>query len=169
MMRRRQLGPCLLMFAGACAFAPIPVLAQGPGLSGYGASSSMATAGTGASGPIIPYGGSMSGFMPSRMGGGGTGLSFSARNSSMIGAARSPFRLSTISREMSMSSGGLGRYVGDRAGIGKSLSSSGIGGGMNRAMDTRSESVMPPNFGYPFYQPPSLLGASTSFMGMPSI
>ena len=85
--------------------APRPV--QGPGLGGYGASSSMAPAGMGASGPIIPYGGSLSGFMPSRMGGGGTGLSFSSRNSSMIGAGRGSFRLSAIGREMSMSSGGV--------------------------------------------------------------
>ena len=98
---------CLLMFAGACAFAPRPALAQAPGLGGYGASSSMTPAAWAASGPIIPYGGSLSGFMPSRMGGGGSGLSFSSRNSSMIGAARSSFRLSSITSEMSMPSGAL--------------------------------------------------------------
>ena len=53
--------------------------------------------------------------------------------------------------------------------MGASLSTSGLGGGMNRAMDTGRESVMPPNFGYPFYQPPSLLGPSSSFMGMSSM
>jgi hypothetical protein len=53
--------------------------------------------------------------------------------------------------------------------MGTSLSTRGLGGAMNRAMDTPSEGVMPPNFGYPFYQPPSLFGPSTSFMGMSSM
>ena len=44
-----------------------------------------------------------------------------------------------------------------------------LGSGMNRAMDTGRDSVMPPNFGYPFYQPPSLLGPSSAFMGMSSM
>jgi hypothetical protein len=170
MMRRLGLKSCLLMFAGACAFTPGPVLAQAPGLGGYGASSSMAPAGMSSSGPIIPYGGSMSGFMPSRMGGGGTGLSFSSRNRSMVGAARSSFQLSTIGREMSMPSGRSGQSFGSgRAGMGGSRSPIGLGGGMNRAMEMGRESVMPPSFGYPFYQPGSLLGPSSAFMGMSSM
>jgi hypothetical protein len=129
----------------------------------------MAPGGMSAGGPIIPYGGSMSGFMPSRMGGGGTGLSFSSRNSSMVGASRSAFRLSSMNREMAIPSGGFGQNIGGRTGIGASLSKYGFGSGMNRTMDTGRESVMPPSFGYPFYQPPSPLGPSSAFMGMSSM
>jgi hypothetical protein len=150
-------------------FGPPPACAQGLALGGYGAMSPMAPTSMSTSGPIIPYGGSMSGFMPSRMGGGGTGLSFSFRNSSMIGPARSSLRLSTISREMSMPSGRSGQSFGARDGMGTSLSTYGLGGGINRAMDMGRVSVMPPNFGYPFYQPPSLLGPSSAFMGMSSM
>jgi hypothetical protein len=152
-----------------CCIGPQPACAQSLGLGGYGAMTQMSPASMTASGPITPYSGSMSGFMPSRMGGGGTGLSFSSRNPSIAGALRSSFRLSSMNREMSMPSGRFGQSFGARDGIGTSLSTFGLGGGMNRVMDMGRESVMPPNFGYPFYQPPSLLGPSSAFMGMPSM
>ncbi len=123
----------------------------------------------GAGGTIIPYGGSLSGFMPYRMGGGGTGISFGARNSSVMGSARAPFRLSPISGGMSMSAAAFGQNAGNRGGSSGPLSTSGrmgLGGAMNRSMGSGATSVMPPSFGYPFYQPPSLLGSSVSFMGM---
>jgi hypothetical protein len=164
---------CFGAFAGLvlvfCCVGPQPACAQSPGLGGYGAMSQMAPASMGTGGPVIPYGGGLSGFMPSRMGGGGTGLSFSSRNSSMLGAAQSSFRLSSLSNEMSMPSVRFGQRLGGRAGMGGSLSTSGLGGGMNRAMEMRRESVTPPNFGYPFYQPPSLFGPSSTFMGMSSM
>jgi hypothetical protein len=166
MIQRRSNILCLFVFGVAFGFAP-PAHAQG--LGGYGATSSMAPYGMGGSGQIIPYGGSLRGFMPSRMSGGGTGLSFSSRNSSMIGTARSSFRLSSMSGEMSSSFGAMGRNFGSRALMSASPSSSGLGGGMNRAMDSVRESVTPPNFGYPFYQPPYLLGTSPVFAGMPSM
>ena len=146
-----------------------PAKAQSPGLGGYGAMTQTAPSSISTSGLVIPYGGSMSGFMPARMGGGGMGLSFTSRNSPMIGAPRSSFRLSAISRDMSMSPGGFGQKPGGRAGMGASLSTNGLGAGMNRAMDSGSNSVMPPNFGYPFYQPPTLLGPTSAFMGMSSM
>jgi hypothetical protein len=167
-MVRRQ-GPlaCVLMFAGAFGSGALPVQAQAQSLGGYGGSSSMATSGMGSSGQIIPYGGSLSGFMPYRMGGGGSGTSFAARNSSALGLTRSSFRLSSMNREMSMPRAAFGESLGRRAG--GALFSPASGGGMNRMMDTSRDSVMPPYFGYPFYQPPSLLGSSSAFMGMSSM
>lgn len=169
MLRRRALLKCVLVFAVACAFGARPARAQALGLGGYGAMTQVAPASLSTGGLVIPFGGSTSGFMPTRMGGGGASLSFSSRNSSMVGAARSSFRLSGISREMSMPPGGFGRKFGGRAGMGTSLLSSRNDASMNRSMEMRSEGVMPPNFGYPFYQPPSLLGTSSAFMGMSSM
>jgi hypothetical protein len=165
-MMRRWFSAFAAVVAGFGAFEPRPAGAQGPGLGGYGASSSMA-AGMGASGPIIPYGGSLSGFMPYRMAGGGTGLTFSSRNSLPIGSGRSAFRLTSMNRSMSMSSAAIGGSLVRRQR--GSLFSPMLGGGMSRSMDIGSESVMPPNFGYPFYQPPSLLWTSSTFMGMSSM
>src|SRR5262249_24124796 len=114
--------------------------------------------------------GSLSGFMPSRMGGGGTGLSFSARNSSMIGSARSSFRLSSMSSEISMpSQGRFGQRFGGGDGMGASPSTTGLFGGMNRTIEAVRDGVMPPSLGYPFYQPAGLLGPSSPFMGMSSM
>ena len=76
----------------------------------------MAPAAMGGSGLIIPYGGNLSGFMPSRMGERGSGLSFSSRNSSMIGDPRSPFRLSPMNAGMPMSSLSFGKSRGYGAG-----------------------------------------------------
>ncbi len=156
----------ILALAGFGAFGPRPAQAQTPGLGGYGASSSMSQAAMGGSAPIIPYGGGLSGFMPYRMGGGGTGLSFPVRNSSTIGLGRSSFRLSSMSREMSMPRGLLGEGI--ERGMRGSLRSPIFGRGMDRSMNAAGQSVMPPDFGYPFYQP-SLLGSSTAFTGMPSM
>ena len=141
--------------------------AQAAGLGGFGASSSMAPAAMGGSGLIIPYGGNLSGFMPSRMGERGSGLSFSSRNSSMIGDPRSPFRLSPMNAGMPMSSLSFGKSRG--YGAGGSLFSPAMGGGAGRAMDSGRQGVMPPDFGYPFYQPPGLLPLSSATMGMPSM
>ena len=42
----------------------------------------------------------------------------------------------------------------------------GVRGGMQQLMPDASDTgVMPPNFGYPFYQPPSLLSPSSSGRG----
>ena len=75
-MVRPWFSTCVLLLAGFAAIDPQRVQAQGPGLGGYGTSSSMAPESMGGTGPIIPYGGSLSGFMPYRMSGGGSGLSF---------------------------------------------------------------------------------------------
>jgi hypothetical protein len=72
-----------------------------------------------------------------------------------------------MSSGMGMQSSGFGARVG-RLG-GGSLSSSALGGGMNQAMDAGRDGVMPPNFGYPFYQPPRLGGVLSALPGMPSM
>ncbi len=165
-IQQQGLRACVLMFAAASFLGSPIARAQAPGLGGYGASSSMPQAAMGGSAPIIPYGGSLSGFMPYRMGGGGSGLSFPVRNSSTIGLGRSSFRLSSMSREMGMPRGPFGEGI--ERGMSGSLLSPIFGRGMDRSMNGAGQSVMPPDFGYPFYQP-SLLGSSTAFTGMPSM
>ncbi len=132
-MLRQWISAFALALAGFLAFDPQPARAQTPSLGGYGASSSMTQAGMGGSGPIIPYGGGLSGFMPYRMGGAGTGLSFSSRNSSTVGTGRSAFRLSSMTGGMGMSSSAFGQSLG--RGTAGSLFSPGLGGGMGRSMD----------------------------------
>jgi hypothetical protein len=153
-------------------FGTLPAQAQSLGLGGYGGMTDTAPAGMNTPGPIIPYGGNLGGFMPYRMGGGGTGVSFSTRDSRAMGSGRSSFQLSPISGGMPMSAPAFGQNAGTRTGSRASLFSpvrTGLGGGMNRSMSLDKQSVMPPSFGYPFYQPPDLLGPSSSFMGMGSM
>ena len=66
--------PFALVAIVLCFSGP-PARAQSVGLGGYGAMTAAASASMGG-GAIIPYGGSLSGFMPVRMGGGSMGLSF---------------------------------------------------------------------------------------------
>ncbi len=116
---------------------------------------------------MIPYAGSFGGFMPYRMcSGGGSGLSLSTRSSSVMESPRTPFSLAP------MSSGVMGTGVTPRTGAFGTFRSqgptgSGGGGLMRQPMGgTGNPSVMPPNFGYPFYQPPSLLSPTASAAGM---
>src|ERR1017187_10646569 len=95
-MRSGRLRESFVLVAVVWCVGSQPAKAQSLGLGGYGAMTYTAPAGMGAGGPIIPYGGSLSGFMPYRMGATGTGVSFRSRNSSAIGSARSSFRLSSI-------------------------------------------------------------------------
>ena len=103
---------CALLLAGVIAIDCRPALAQGPGLGGYGASASMMSSGTGASGPIIPYGGSLSGFMPYRMPAAGNGLSFSSAKP--LGHRVRPRLVPPVldeSRDDEASSGTRGRFT----------------------------------------------------------
>ena len=90
-----------------------------------------------------------------------------------IRTLRSSFGLSSMSSAMPMSSSAASaKATGLAARLGTSVISSGfqrLSPGMSGSMSSQSESVMPPNFGYPFYQPPSLLSSSWSFMGMSSM
>ncbi len=168
-----MLPECLVFVVVAGCFGTPPADAQSLGLGGYGGMTDTAPASMGSGGPIIPYGGSLGGFMPYRMGGGGAGISFGRRNSSATGSGRTSFRLSPIAGGMPMSATtAFGRNAGGGAGFNGPFFSSGglgLGGGMNRSMGLDKGSVMPPSFGYPFYQPPSLLGPSSPFMGMSSM
>jgi hypothetical protein len=124
----------------------------------------------GMSGPVIPYAGRFGGFMPYRMGGGS--LAFSTRGTGiggggMLGSGRTSFRLAPAAGSGSMPamSGGLGggsafggRGMMDMGGGLRSLSPSPTG--------TRPMGVMPPSFGYPFRQPPSLVPDASPGMGM---
>jgi hypothetical protein len=134
-------------------------------LGGYGATTTSPMASMGSSSPMIPYAGSFGGFMPYRMAAGtSSSLSFSPRVSSAPESARTSFRLSPMSSGAGMGSGpGNGSLapLGSRDGMR-------FGGGvMNPPMGAvNNTSVMPPNFGYPFYQPPSLISPISRNSGM---
>jgi hypothetical protein len=174
---RRVITVSALVIGGGLAFEAPSASAQGYGspgsLGGFGAASTYATPGMGGSGPmIIPYGGTFAGFMPSRMGG-GSSLSFRSRPAAPMSPARPAFRLSPLSGAMSSMSGGAG---GARTGVramspyGSAVApgpGSGTGrGGMRRMPGAGGMGVMPPSIGYPFRQPPSLVGPSAPGMGM---
>jgi hypothetical protein len=166
MARPSWLG-CTLVLAIFAALDPHSTSAQSPPLGGYGAStSSMASDGMGGSAFVIPYGGSVAGFMPYRMAG-GSSLSYSSRSALTTGPGRTLFRLSLMSATTPMSSGTTGASV--RLLPAGSLFSPALRGGMRQSIDTNRGSVMPPSFGYPFYQPPSLLPGSPNGIGMPSM
>ena len=141
---------------------------EGRSLGGYGGS--MADAGSGMGGPVIPYSGKFGGFMPYRMGGSGN-LSFQSRGTSSMGTGRTSFSLSPMSGGMSSMSGGMGAGSRTSSSFGSKGTmglggGSGLGGGMNQMSGTRGMGVMPPSFGYPFRQPPSLLSPSSAGTGM---
>ena len=162
----------LLLIAGGLGIAAPPAWAQNAGsgssLGGYGATPSGSMASMGGDSPIIPYAGNFGGFMPYRMAG-GSSLSFSSRGTSAMGSARTSFSLSPMGRGMTSLPGGMGQ--GSGGGV-RGFSSFGSPGGMapggmrQQGPGAGSMSVMPPSFGYPFYQPPSLLGPSSTGAGM---
>ena len=104
-----------LLIAGGLSLGSPAARAQGPGpsgsLGGYGGSMSDTGSGMGMGGPVIPYAGRFGGFMPYRMGGGGS-LSFQSRGTSAMGSARTSFSLSPMSGGMSSMSGGMGQGLG---------------------------------------------------------
>lgn len=124
-------------------------------LGGYGGSAGALLDDMAMSTPALPYAGRFGGFMPARMGGGS--LSFQTRGASSLGSLRAPFTLAP--RTSGMSSMSLAAPAGMGAGMlapsslsGPSAMSPGL---MSRPMP--GSGVMPPNFGYPFYQPPSFV------------
>jgi len=135
--------------------AASPLHAQNFGsrsLGGYGG----AEAGMGmGGGTVIPYNGSFGGFMPSRMGGAAS-LSFRPFARTDLEPPRASFRLSPMTGgASSMSGGGFSSGMGE-AGL----------GGMPPTSGAAKMGVMPPSFGYPFRQPPSLLGPISAGAGM---
>ncbi len=151
-------GLVLTAAAGArTASAQLPAGGEIRSLGGYGGAMTDTGSGAGMGGPAIPYAGKFGGFMPYRMGGSG-GLSFQTRAAPPMGSGRTPFTLSPASSGMSSMSGGLGTSApfGTRS----------PGGGMQPMSGPRGMGVMPPNFGYPFRQPPSLLSPASAGAGM---
>ena len=157
---------CALLAMAMILLAAPGARAQSVGLGGYGAASSMAGPSLGRSGAmVIPYGGMTEGFMPSRMGG-GSSLSFRPRAMGTMGGPRSSSIFADFSGGMSrsdrsartsmpgpMSPRGLGPSAG------RLIRSNPLGGGGGMG-------VMPPTIGYPFRQPPSLIGPSSGPAGM---
>jgi hypothetical protein len=85
-------------------------------------------------------------------------------------STRTSFSLSPMTGGMTSMSGSMGQGIGARTRAFLSFGSQsgmGLGGGTRQVMPgAGGMSVMPPNFGYPFYQPPSLLTPSSSSGGM---
>lgn len=149
--------------------------AQGGGLGGYGAmagGSGSAMSGGGGSGSgmgagaVAPFGGRFGAAMPSGMGGGG-GLSFRPRPSATMSSTRTAFTIGPMGGGMS---GGMSQGSGRRPFILPNLGPAGLSGrgsGMRRQMPAAGGlGVMPPSFGSPFRQPPSLLAPSSPGAGM---
>jgi hypothetical protein len=142
-------------------------IATSRSLGGYGATSTSAMSSMGSGSPMIPYAGSFGGFMPYRMASnGGTSLSFSSRGSSVTDSSRTSLRLVPMSA--GMGSGGQPRNGSLGAFRSQTMMGTGTGRLMSQPMGVgNGGGVMPPNFGYPFYQPPSLLAPVGSAAGMP--
>jgi hypothetical protein len=172
-LARRAFLASVVVIGGQLAIGTSSTSAQSLGsrtsLGGYGATSGNSMASMGVGSPIIPYAGNFGGFMPYRMGG-GSSLSFQSRGASAIGSTRAPFSLSPMSGGMTWKSVGMGQGVGARTSAFSSFGSQGgmgLGGGTRHVTPGSSGTgVMPPNFGYPFYQPPSLVAPSASSGGM---
>ena len=162
---------------GASFLAAVPTArAQEGGLGGFGAmaggtgspmGSSVVTDPSGMGGGTVePFGGRFGASMSSGMGGGGT--SFRPRPSAGMGARRTTFTIGPMGGGMS---GGMGMGLGSSRrpfalqGPGRSAGS-GLGGMRRRMPAARGMGVMPPSFGSPFRQPPSLLNPSSSGVGM---
>lgn len=175
----RLLKVSALTFVLAHALSGSPSHAQDSGpigsLGGYGAMAGAPGAAMGAvvdpsgmgAGAVAPFGGRIGVMMPSGMARGG-GMSFSERSSAMMGSNRPSFTISPMSGMGAMSPGG-DRGFTRRPFVLRPLSplgGIGTGDGMERMAGSRGMGVMPPNFGYPFRQPPSLLSGSTSGAGM---
>jgi hypothetical protein len=140
---------------------------QGPGLvgslGGYGSAARDSMTSMGSTGSsFIPYAGSFGGFMPYRMGGEST-LVFRTRGASAIGSSRPAFSLAPMTGGLSSMSA-RGSVLSPRP-----RGAMGIGGAMPRSGSVLgSIGVMPPSFGYPFRQPPSLVSPSAApSMSMP--
>jgi hypothetical protein len=136
-------------------------------LGGYGGSMTATASDTGMSGPVIPYSGQFGGFMPYRMGGGS--LAFQSRGTSPMTSVRTSFSLSSMSGGMSATSGGMGQGLGmGSRGFSPfgSTGVTGLGGGMSTMSGPARMGVMPPSFGYPFREPPSLVAPAAAGMGM---
>jgi hypothetical protein len=140
----------------------------GTPLGGYGATTGVADSGIGGGPMVIPYGGMTEGFMPGRMGG-GSSLSFRARPASTMSVSRASSIFSSFPGGMSSVASGMGRGTGSRSSMSNSWNSRGIGLG-GTPFRVRSGGggmgVMPPSFGNPFRQPPSLPSRPSGASGM---
>jgi len=146
------------------ARAQAAMTGQNRSLGGYGGAMTDVGTGMGMGGPAIPYAGKFGGFMPYRMGG-NTSLSFPARGASSPGTGRASFNLSPMSGGMPPLSGGVRPGMGAGGLMSTSPGSQG-GTGFGTMPGSRGMGVMPPSFGYPFRQPPSLLTPSSAGAGM---
>lgn len=157
----RQSLACVFVIGGSLAVGALPARAQGTigSLGGYGAMVGTSGASMG-SAVVVPFGGEI---VPSQMGGGGS-LFFTARSSSMMSRNRPSFTIGPMGSEMPSNSGGMGLEFGRRPFTLPALGLS--GGGMEPMTGSRGMGVMPPNFGSPFRQPPSLLTPSSAGAGM---
>ena len=128
---------CLAIF-----IAPCSAQMSATSLGGYSGSILDTRSEFGSTATLIPYGGTFSGFMPYRMGGGRT-LTFESRGQAVMDVGRTPFRLSP------------------------GLFDSGLGGNSSISVPRNrplpgAVGIMPPNFGSPFRRPSSLISPGTA-------
>jgi hypothetical protein len=167
-------GTWILMVGGCVTLGTNSAAGQGflssGSLGGFGASATGSMGTGGARNPSIPYAGSFGGFMPYSVAD-GSRLAFTDRRTLAPGFSRMAFGFSMTSMSMSMRYADFAQPRGARSGV---LGLSGFPGATGMAVGMGPESssstrmsVMPPNFGYPFYQPPDVRGAFSIGIGMP--
>ena len=127
------------IFAAVCLYQSL-AHAQSPSLGGYGTGGS---AMSGMPSGVAPFAGRFGAMMPSRL---GDVPSFRPRPSSMSSGSRAPFSIGPA----------MGSNPMDRS---FSLPASSPLGSSRRSMP--SPGVMPPRFGSPFREPPSLVPTSS--------
>jgi hypothetical protein len=170
---RRQISVFPLLVIAVAALWPSSSQSQfvGPdrSLGGYGATAGHSFSSMGGGGAmVIPYGGMTEGFMPTRMGGGAS-LSFKARPVEMMNPSRTSLSLTTLSGGISASSRGMERGGSSRFSMTSPLSSRGMRSGGSSFLPAAGPGgmgVMPPNIGFPFRQPPSLMSPASGLPGI---
>ena len=150
-----------LAFGANFAAGLSSAMAQGGGLGGYGATSGGTGTSVGA-GSVAPFGGRFATVMPSGTGGGG-GISFRPRPSATMSGTRTAFTIGPMGGGFS---GGMGSSSARRPFVLRDLGPSGFSGLRRPMPSVVVPGVMPPNFGSPFRQPPSLVDSASPGAGM---
>ena len=145
-----------LTLAATLGLVTNSAFAQGGGLGGYGGMAAGSGSMTNSGGTLAPFGGRFGAAMPSLMGGGGN-VTFRPRPSAVMSPSRTSFTIGPMAGNPSLGVGRRGFVLRD---LGPVV-------GARRPMSRADRlGVMPPNFGYPFVQPPSLVPAVSMGSGM---
>ncbi len=167
-----------VLAVGLTYLGPSSAYAQAAGpigsLGGYGAMASSSTSASvvsyssamGAS-SLAPFSGRFGAAMPSGMGG-GSPLLFTPRTSAVMSSSRPSFTIGPMGSGMASMQAGGGPTFGRRPFVLRPLETStgtGAAGAIDAMPGAGRMGIMPPSFGYPFWQPPSFF-SSTPGTGM---